>query len=208
MPFIGDWTANPAGGSDSGAADAGRGQREREGKGRGREGRQSRQSCFCLIPLSSPPEPATEGTLGTSLHSRTRKAKQLWSRGEAGGSHSRWDHTDTEPAHQAYRGGQGPSDRASTHIHVGPLEQGTAAAALAAPSLLHPDSPLPHLPEDWGSGSTLLPATAPSTWTSLGSLWEGRTGRKSCGPDPRPLSCFSAGPGLIGLWDRGGGHCL
>lgn len=75
---------------------------------------------------------------------------------------------------------------------------------MAVPSLFHPrlSSALPA----GRLGLCLQGAAQNCPISSAGLSVGGRTGRKSCGPDPRPLSCFWAGPTTSGCGTGGGGQ--
>lgn len=141
------------------------GPREREGEGKASK---ATQSCCCLSPLSTPPEPSTEGTLGTALYPRTCKAEQLWSGGEAGSLPSQREKTLSLP-----RGIQGAGARGRRSVRAGthPTHTPRRGGQRRPPP---PQTLLPYLPEGEGSASKLLPIPAPSTpstpSTPLGSL--------------------------------------
>lgn len=145
------------------------------------------QSCFCLIPLSTPPEPSAERTLGTTLHSRTSKAKQssFGPQERLGAPIPNWrKQTLSLPTRQRGNRGARCQNRVRAHSRTPPGVDRDRTGSLHGRTLPPPPQTLlPYLHGGWESVSKVLPKTAPST--PLGSLWEGRTGRKSCGPDPR-----------------------
>lgn len=159
------------------------GEPEREG----REGREAGRAASSLspIPLSvlrKGPRGRDKG-MGGHPPSRTSTAEQLWSRGQAGGrtqaracpAGSRGPGHSTQRVHPMHLPKPGPGQGTGQH-------------------LLHPRLSLPYLPGHWVSVCRMALST------SLGSLWEGRAGGKSCGSEHRPLSCSSEG---LATWGCG-----
>lgn len=165
--------------------------------GEGGEGKQAKPQSG-LIPLPRPPEPPAERTRGhPTLSDKQSRATLVQRKGwelpfPAG------EQTLSLPPAQR---GRGASASASAHppVFIPRRAQGQDSGSLLGNTHPTPDFLLPYLPEDWESVSKLLPTAAPSI--SLGSLWEARTGRKRCRPDPDPLSCFSARPSHMGPRD-------
>lgn len=159
------------------------------------------QSCFCLIPLSTPPKPSAERTLGTTLHSRTSKAKQSSSgpQERLGAPIPNWrKQTLSLPTRQRGNRGARCQNRVRAHTHVHPQAwTGTGrAASMAALSLLQPRL---FCLTCLGARS-LSPRCCPKLphllhWALCGR--EEQAGR-AVGQTPDSLSCFWAGPSHIG----------